>query len=111
MAVVVFRSKAGGEVIMMRGHVEPIFKQAGLIFHERGAFLAADLPSVVAALEKEINGIAQTEDPEKDRQEEEENNTPAMIAKVAVKTRFYPLMRLLRKADAQGYDVHWEPLS
>ena len=29
MAVVVFRSKASGEVIMMRQHVEPIFKEAG----------------------------------------------------------------------------------
>ena len=30
MAVVVFRSKVSGEVIMMRNHVEPVFKEAGL---------------------------------------------------------------------------------
>ena len=50
MAVVVFRSKASGEVIMMRQHVEPIFKEAGIIFHEKGAILAEDLPSAIASL-------------------------------------------------------------
>ena len=55
LAVVVFRSKAGGEIIMMRQHVEPIFQLAGLPFHDKGAVLAEDIPSVILALEKAIN--------------------------------------------------------
>ena len=47
MAVVVFRSKVTGEVIMMRNHVEPIFKKAGIVFHDKGAFLAEGLPAVI----------------------------------------------------------------
>ena len=58
MAVVVFRSKVSGEVIMMRNHVEPVFKEAGIIFHERGAFLAQDLPSIIASLEQVIESKA-----------------------------------------------------
>ena len=60
MAVVVFRSKVSGEVIMMRNHVEPVFKEAGIIFHERGAFLAQDLPSIIASLEQVIESIAKS---------------------------------------------------
>ena len=73
MAVVVFRSKVSGEVIMMRNHVEPVFKEAGIIFHERGAFLAQDLPSIIASLEQVIESIAQSEVPE-DEDEAKENS-------------------------------------
>lgn len=108
MAVVVFRSKASGEVIMMRQHVEPIFKEAGIIFHEKGAILAEDLPSAIASLERVIEQMAQTEVPE---DEDEAKEKPAMLAAVSVKTRFYALMRMLHKAEAKKVNVHWEPLS
>lgn len=108
MGVVVFRSKASGEVIMMRGHVEPVFKDAGIIFHEKGAFLAEDLPGVIASLETVIERLAQCEVPE---DEDEAKEKPAMLANVAIKTRFYALMRLLRKACDKKVNVHWEPLN
>lgn len=108
MAVVVFRSKASGEVIMMRNHVEPVFKEAGIIFHDKGAILAEDLPSVIASLERVIDQIAQNEVPEN---EDEAKEKPAMLAAVAIKTRFYALMRMLRKAEEKAVNVHWEPLS
>ncbi len=104
MAVVVFRSKVSGEVIMMRNHVE----EAGIIFHERGAFLAQDLPSIIASLEQVIESIAQSEVPE---DEDEAKEKPAMLASVAIKTRFYALLKLLRKASDKGVNVHWEPLT
>lgn len=108
MAVVVFRSKVSGAVIMMRNHVEPVFKEAGIIFHERGAFLAQDLPSIIASLEQVIESIAQSEVPE---DEDEAKEKPAMLASVAIKTRFYALLKLLRKASDKGVNVHWEPLT
>ena len=52
--------------------------------------------------------MAQTEVPE---DEDEAKEKPAMLAAVSVKTRFYALMRMLRKAEAKKVNVHWEPLS
>ena len=89
MAVVVFRSKVTGEVIMMRNHVEPIFKQAGIVFHDKGAFFQNEVPE----------------------DEDEAKEKPAMLAAVGIRTRFYSLLRLLRKAADKGVNVHWEPLS
>lgn len=106
MAVVVFRSKAGGEIIMMRQHVEPIFQLAGLPFHDKGAVLAEDIPSVILALEKAINQEAEQEVPE-----DEAKERPAMLARVSVKTRFYSLLKLLRKASDKKVNVRWEPLN
>ncbi len=108
MAVVVFRSKAGGEIIMMRQHVEPIFQLAGLPFHDKGAVLAEDIPSVILALEKAINQEAEQEVPE---DEDEAKEKPAMLAPVSVKTRFYSLLKLLRKASDKKVNVRWEPLN
>ena len=108
MAVVVFRSKVTGEVIMMRNHVEPIFKQAGIVFHDKGAFLAEDLPAVIQSLEKVIDAVAQNEVPE---DEDEAKEKPGMLAAVGIRTRFYSLLKLLRKAADKGVNVHWEPLS
>ncbi len=108
MAVVVFRSKASGEVIMMRNHVEPVFKEAGIIFHDKGAFLAEDLPQVISSLESVIERMAKNEVPE---DEDEAKEKPAMLATVAVKTRFYALIKMLRKAEIKRVNVHWEPLS
>lgn len=109
MTVVVFRSKAGGEIIMMRQHVEPIFQLAGLPFHDKGAVLAEDIPSVILALEKAINQEAEQEVPE-DEDEDEAKERPAMLARVSVKTRFYSLLKLLRKASDKKVNVRWEPL-
>lgn len=108
MAVVVFRSKAGGEIIMMRQHVEPIFQLVGLPFHDKGAVLAEDIPSVILALEKAINQEAEQEVPE---DEDEAKERPAMLARVSVKTRFYSLLKLLRKAADKKVNVRWEPLN
>ena len=58
MPVVAFRSKAAGEVIMFPDHVKPIFEKAGLVFHDRGAILAADLPKTIVAIERVIDELA-----------------------------------------------------
>lgn len=112
MPVVAFRSKAAGEVIMFPEHVKPVFEKAGLVFHERGAILAEDLPKTIVAIERVIDELADLEVPSNDDSDDETdelNKTPAMIAPVAIRTRFYPLLRHLKKATDKGVDVHWEP--
>ena len=66
MPVVAFRSKAAGEVIMFPDHVKPIFEKAGLVFHDRGAILAADLPKTIVAIERVIDELAGLEVPQQD---------------------------------------------
>ena len=113
MPVVAFRSKAAGEVIMFPDHVKPIFEKAGLVFHDRGAILAADLPKAIVAIEHVIDELASLEvppqDDDYDNESDEFDKPPAMIAPVAIRTRFYPLISHLKKAADKGVDVHWEP--
>ena len=70
--------------------------------------MAEDIPSVILALEKAINQEAEQEVPE---DEDEAKERPAMLARVSVKTRFYSLLKLLRKAADKKVNVRWEPLN
>ena len=56
MSVIRFFSEAAGEVIMLRSTVEPIMKQAEIVFHDNGAFLAEDLPEFIEKIQKRSKG-------------------------------------------------------
>lgn len=113
-AVLAFGSKAAGEVVMLRQHVDPIFKSLGRPLHDNGAILAEDLPAVILGLETLLETGLGTEDKEEETDneiEEQEDEKAHRIANaISLKTRFYPLLDLMRKAQAKGEALHWRPL-
>ncbi len=113
-AVLVFGSKAAGEVVMLRQHVDPIFKSLGRPLHDNGAILGEDLPAVIHGLEMLLENSAEMEDKEEEidnELEEQEDEKPHRMANtISLKTRFYPLLDLMRKAQVKGEALHWRPL-
>lgn len=113
-AVLAFGSKAAGEVVMLRQHVDPIFKSLGRPLHDNGAILGEDLPEVIRGLETLLETGVVTEDgedePDNELDEQGEEKAHRMASVVSLKTRFYPLLDLMRKAQAMGEAVHWRPL-
>ncbi len=112
MSVIRFFSEAAGEVIMLRSTVEPVFKQAGIIFHDQGAFLSEDLAVFMEKIQRTIDRLVQFEVVPKEENEEELDEEKKQKRKdfVALRIRFYPLMDLLQKAQKKGKHVHWTTL-
>ena len=111
MSLYRFYSQAGAEVLMYSHHVEPVMKEAELIFHDQGAFLAQDLEQVIARLDTVLNSLSQTEVKPQELGDETEEQLKKIKNFVSYKTRFYPLMRLLQKGLTKQKHVHWEKLS
>ena len=105
--MVTFRSKAAGEVIMLGEHAKPILEIAGKALGdtlpERGVFTPEQLPAAIAGIER---ALAVTKDPKFDEDDPEE----AAMARqyVGLAQRAFPLLDLLRRADAKGVNVTWE---
>lgn len=113
-AVLVFGSKVAGEVVMLRQHVEPIFKSLGRPLHDNGAILGEDLPEVIRELEMLLESGMEMEDkkdePVNELEEQEDEKAERNADTISLKKRFYPLLDLMRKAQAKGEALHWRPL-
>ncbi len=113
-AVLAFGSKAAGEVVMLRQHVEPIFKSLGRPLHDNGAILGEDLPEVIRELEMLLESGMEMEDkkdePDNKFEGQEDEKDQRTVSAISMKTRFYPLLDLMRKAQAKGEALHWRPL-
>lgn len=112
MSVMRFFSEAAGEVIMLRSTVEPIMKQAEIVFHGEGAFLVEDLPVIIAKIEKTIDELVQLEQAPKEPDDDCEDEKAKQKRKdfVALRIRFYPLLELMKKALKKGKHVYWTTL-
>lgn len=112
MSVIRFFSEAGGEVIMLRGNVAPILQQAGIIFHNEGAFLSEDLSQITKKIETTINEMVAIEQPPTDSDFEELDEEKKQKIKdfVSLRIRFYPLLELCNKALKKGKHVYWTTL-
>jgi len=101
-----FRSKAAADVIMLSHHALPLLRAAGKSITdqvpERGVFTVEQLPAAIAGIERAVQ--AAPADPDKD------DDTPAhaMSESVSMQRRAFPLLDMLRKAQARGSDVVWE---
>ncbi len=115
--IVTFGSKAAGEVIMLKDHVAPLFEAIGWPLQEMSAIAAEDLPDVIRTIETAIEEgfIVKTrqdvKNAEFDQASEDADNakekSSVKVTVVASKTRFYPLLDLMRQAAAKGEFIHW----
>ncbi len=111
-----FRSKAGGEVLMLDHHARPLLEAAGKTADTardpRGVFTTEQLGGAIQALQAHIAQQAQQESnqdkndrKDKPHEDDEEKNASQPVS---ASQRAYPLLDLLRKAEAAGADVMWE---
>jgi hypothetical protein len=110
MSLVVFRSKAAGEIFMFAETARRILEILGRSDAARGVITAEQVPDalgrLVAAVEQEkaeIKAAAAAADQD-DRRGTESAAVPAPIT---LGQRAFPLIEMLRAADKRKVDVTW----
>jgi hypothetical protein len=110
MSLVVFRSKAAGEIFMFAETARRIFEILGRPDAPRGVITAAQVPEALqrlsAAVEQEKADLqaAAAAARQDDRRGDGEGAAPAAIT---LGQRTYPLIEMLRAADKKRVDVTW----
>ena len=109
MSLVVFRSKAAGEIYMFAETARRIFDILGKDDTPRGVITAEQVPDALARLtaavedEKEALRAAQQERDEAERRGDEAIGARA----VTLGQRAFPLIEMLRAAQMKKADVTW----
>ena len=109
MSVIRFFSEAAGEVIMLRSTVEPIMKQAEIVFHDNGAFLAEDLPEFIEKIQKTINDLVLLEQAPQDNDDDQDEEIKQKCNSGPPPQRRL-LLELMNKALKKGKHVYWSTL-
>jgi len=108
VALVVFRSKAAGEIFYLAENARRLFDLIGKEPGPRGVITAAQLPDaiakLVAAVEEEKAQLKAAQ-----QQDDDEGGGGASSAQRAVTLgqRAYPLLEMLRAAQKRNVDVTW----
>ncbi|WP_431100447.1 DUF1840 domain-containing protein [Roseateles noduli] len=101
-----FKSKAGADVIMLAAHGEQALQALGRSPAPQGILQASDLPALIAQGE---SAIAE-EQRALDRAADEalaDGRKPPPKPEVTLRQRLWPLLELMRTAQAASTDVVW----
>ena len=109
MALVVFRSKAAGEIYMFEETAHRMFDIIGKEHTPRGVITAEQIPDalakLVAAVEAEKSAQAESS---RERDEAERRGEPQAAERpITLGQRAYPLIEMLRAAAKRKVDVTW----
>lgn len=109
MALVVFRSKAAGEIFMFAETARRIFDILGRPESERGVVTADQVPDALRRLEAAVEQekaqlkAAAAQADRADKQGEDSAQPRA----ITLAQRAYPLLEMLREAQRKRVDVTW----
>ena len=109
MSLVVFRSKAAGEIFMFAETARRIFEILGRPEAPRGVITAEQVPEalgrLVAAVEEEKAQLKAAQD-EADRADKQ-GDVGAQPRAITLGQRAFPLIEMLRAAQKKNVDVTW----
>lgn len=95
-----FRSKACGDVFMLQSSGDLVLRAMGISPASRGLIRPAGMPTALAAVDAAI------------RLDEAPSDAPARPAArdeaVSLRQRAWPLVKMLKAAQADGEDVVWD---
>ncbi|RZU00528.1 DUF1840 domain-containing protein [Rivibacter subsaxonicus] len=105
-----FKSKAGADVIMTGPHGDALLKQAGREPAAQGIFTPEQMPQAIASIEAAIaadEAARRAADEGEQATPEAEEKAPRAGDRVSLRARAWPLLELLRRAQAAGHPVTW----
>lgn len=105
-----FKSKAGADVIMTGPHGDALLKQAGREPSAQGIFTVEQMHQVIATIEAAITADEAARRPADDSATaapEASNQAPRAGDRVSLRARAWPLLELLKRAQAAGHPVTW----
>ena len=111
MALVVFRSKAAGEIFMFAETARRILSIIGKDDSARGVISAEQIPDALArltaAVEEEQEQIRQAREAGEQAQRRGEPADDDSARAITLGQRAYPLLEMLRAAQKKRADVTW----
>jgi Domain of unknown function (DUF1840) len=91
-----FRSKAAGDLIMLGEHGDKVMTLLGREPAVKGIFEAQDLPTLIKQLESAV-----------DEPDPAQNADDQRGVLVGMKTRLWPLVEMMRRAQSAGEVIVW----
>ena len=109
MALIVFRSKAAGEIYMFAETAHRLLEIIGKAENPRGVITADQVPDALARLVAAVDAEkAQHADAVRERNEaEQRGDTPPGERPITLSQRAFPLIEMLRAAAKRNVDVTW----
>jgi len=111
MALVVFRSKAAGEIFMFAETARRIFAIIGKAEAPRGVISAEQLGDAItrlaAAVEEEKDEIRRAREQAEDAQRRGESAEGQPAGAITLAQRAFPLLEMLHAAQKKQVDVTW----
>ncbi len=101
-----FKSKAAGDLIMMGPSGDQVLRIVGKDPAPKGIIEPDAMPAAIAALER---AVAEEEAAREraEREAEAEGRTLAPREGVSLRQRAWPMVEMLRRAQAAGHDIVW----
>jgi len=108
-----FHSKASAGVTMFGDIAAELLRLMGMSGMVPGALLAQDVPDALRRLRLAVESSEgdRIPQPPRSKSERKKNEEDDEVAKVNLRTRAYPLLRLLETAAAEECAVVWEDSS
>lgn len=101
-----FKSKAAGDVIMMGPAGDHVLRIVGREPSAQGIFEPAAMPAAMAAIERAIADEEAAREQAR-REAEAEGRTLAPAEGVSLRQRAWPLVEMMKRAQAAGKEIVW----
>ncbi len=100
-----FKSKAAGDVIMLKPNGDHVLRIIGKEPGGRGIITVAELPAAIAALDEAIRRESHAPPPQENKKDDEE--TRPIDERVSLQQRAWPLLTMMKEALAGQADIVW----
>lgn len=110
MSLVVFRSKAAGEIFMFAETARRILEILGRSDAPRGVITAEQVPDALARLAAAVEqekALAREAAAAADQADRRGGDGPATPAPITLGQRAFPLLEMLRAAEKKKVDITW----
>ena len=98
---ITFKTRASGDLTMLDANARQVLEIIGKEFGVRGVITAAEAPQAIALLQAAIAAQGGERGPD------EEAEPVAARNYVALKTRVWPFIEMLERAQADSKDILW----
>ena len=103
-----FKSKAAGDVIMMKANGDQVLRVIGKASGVKGIVTVGELPAAISALEAAIGSGVGGGDPKPTGNGDAEDRSGAEAAElVSLQRRAWPLLEMMKASLAAHADVVW----
>lgn len=107
MSLVVFRSRAAGEIYMFAESAQRIFEIIGRAESQRGVITAEQMPDALARLTTAVEADKKATEHASRQVSPPDDSAEPQARGVTLAQRAFPLLEMMRAAQKKGVDITW----